>query len=222
MLLNSNVDHIPENEIIYIPFEDELFLNVTGFKYSNFTLNTLYDTCKDQTFLDRIFTWSCDRLNLNIDELKYYFESNFDSDTRDSLGKLVDTQFHRIQMVTIEFLFEYLPFNYLIKVSEKRGSKPENLFANIREDLLSLIMEEVSKIENMNNTLNIVKEGLQNKEQLKKFSSLHNASLSVSKKAMLENMYMYSIIDNCPFESLKSILSQMMDDDLVYSNLYIK
>ena len=225
MVLDSKIDNIyptSESEVIFLPFEEELFLKATSFKYSEFMLNTLYDTCKDQAFLNKLFQWACSKLNLNIEELKYYFETNFDAESSTGLNSLVDKQYHRIQVVTIEFLFEYLPFNYLIKVSKNRGNLLDNLLINIRQDLLEQITLEIQKIENMARTLDIVREGLQNKEQLKKFSNLHNASISVSKKTQLENMYMYSIIDNCPFESLKSILSQMMDDDLVYSNLYIK
>ena len=221
MLLQNTSYEILDAEIVILPFEEELFQNVINFRYTNFMLNTLYDTCKDQRFLDRLFNWSCEKLGIDIEQLKYYFESNFDEETRVSLGNLMDNQFHRIQVVTIEFLFEYLPFNYLIKVSQKRNtSNFDNLTINIRQDILDLLLEEVKKIENMNKTLDSIRENLQQKEQLKNFSTLHNASLSVSKKTVLENMYMYSIVDSCPQDTLLNIISDMMDDNLIVSNLY--
>lgn len=221
MLLQNTSYEISDAEIVILPFEEELFQNVINFRYTNFMLNTLYDTCKDQRFLDRLFNWSCEKLGIDIEQLKYYFESNFDEETRVSLGNLMDNQFHRIQVVTIEFLFEYLPFNYLIKVSQKRNtSNFDNLTINIRQDILDLLLEEVKKIENMNKTLDSIRENLQQKEQLKNFSTLHNASLSVSKKTVLENMYMYSIVDSCSQDTLLNIISDMMDDNLIVSNLY--
>ena len=146
MILDSKIDNIYpafESDVVFLPFEEELFLKTTSFKYSEFMLNTLYDTCKDQTFLNKLFQWSCTKLNLNIDELKYYFESNFDTESGIGLNNLVNKQYHRIQMVTIEFLFEYLPFNYLIKISKNRGNKLDNLLVNIRQDLLEQITLEI-------------------------------------------------------------------------------
>lgn len=220
MQLNSDINYTPENEVIYLPFEEELFLNVTKFDYSSFMLNTLYETCKDQKFLNKLFIWLSEKFNLDIDQIRNYFNNNFDEETRESLGKLVDTQYHRIQMLTIEFMFELLPFNYLIKISQKRGRKLSDLMVNFRGDLLECIEGEIKQIDNMLITLNTVRNGLQNKEQLKKFSGLHSASISVARKTQLENMYLYSIVNSWNQDNIKDILTQLLDDDLVYNNLY--
>lgn len=220
MQLNNDINYVPDDEVTYLPFEEELFQNVTSFKYENFVLTTLYETCKDQRFLEKLFTWVCEKFNLDIDEIKAYFNNNFDEETRESLGKLVDNQYHRIQMLTIEFIFELLPFNYLIKISQKRGNKFSDLMVNFRGDLTECIEGEIKQIDNMLLTLNTVRNGLQNKEQLKKFSGLHSASISVARKTQLENMYLYSVVNSWNQDNMNTILTQLLDDDLVYTNLY--
>ena len=48
------------------------------------------------------------------------------------------------------------------------------------------------------------------------------ASLNISNKTILENRIMLSILNQCPKENLESILKEMVEDDLVYRNIFIK
>ena len=55
---------------------DELFQKISNFKYSEFTLPSIEDGCKNKEFKEKLFNFSCSLLNINSDELIDKFDNN--------------------------------------------------------------------------------------------------------------------------------------------------
>lgn len=227
MQLPTDFDNFTDTETVIEPFEDELLNLAKQFRYSEFTLSTLYDTCKNSDFKAKLFDYATKRLNIDLDELAYTFSIDYGADGSDKLNNLVKNQLTRFQTLVIEFLFEYLPFNYLIKSTEEVSiSNPDiriyDFISMARPLLNKYILLEIDKVSNVVKTLETIKNDLQQKEQIKKLNNLQRASLNISNKTILENRIMLSILNQCPKENLESILKEMVEDDLVYRNIFIK
>ena len=50
MQLPTDFEDFSNTETVILPFEEELYDLAKQFKYSSFTLSTLYDTCKNKKF----------------------------------------------------------------------------------------------------------------------------------------------------------------------------
>lgn len=211
---------------------DELFQKISNFKYSEFTLPSIEDGCKNKEFKEKLFNFSCSLLNINSDELINKFD-NIQDENSEALGNLIKLKYSRFQMVIIEFIFEFLPFNHLRKISNKiKGNQLgeiKNLYdlinnseannINIKEILIELLYEEIRKINNIDSTMNTLANQIQNREQAKKLNNIKNASLSVSKKVINENLLIINIIENCPLDNINNIVLKLLDDNLIASNL---
>ena len=211
---------------------DELFQKISNFKYSEFTLPSIEDGCKNKEFKEKLFNFSCSLLNINSDELIDKFD-NIQDENSEALGNLIKLKYSRFQMVIIEFIFEFLPFNHLRKISNKiKGNQLgeiKNLYdlinnseannINIKEILIELLYEEIRKINNIDSTMNTLANQIQNREQAKKLNNIKNASLSVSKKVINENLLIINIIENCPLDNINNIVLKLLDDNLIASNL---
>lgn len=211
---------------------DELFQKISNFKYSEFTLPSIEDGCKNKEFKEKLFNFSCSLLNINSDELIDKFD-NIQDENSEALGNLIKLRYSRFQMVIIEFIFEFLPFNHLRKISNKiKGNQLgeiKNLYdlinnsetnnINIKEILIELLYEEIRKINNIDSTMNTLANQIQNREQAKKLNNIKNASLSVSKKVINENLLIINIIENCPLDNINNIVLKLLDDNLIASNL---
>ena len=211
---------------------DELFQKISNFKYSEFTLPSIEDGCKNKEFKEKLFNFSCSLLNINSDELIDKFD-NIQDENSEALGNLIKLRYSRFQMVIIEFIFEFLPFNHLRKISNKiKGNQLgeiKNLYdlinnseannINIKEILIELLYEEIRKINNIDSTMNTLANQIQNREQAKKLNNIKNASLSVSKKVINENLLIINIIENCPLDNINNIVLKLLDDNLITSNL---
>lgn len=227
MQLPTDFEDFSNTETVILPFEEELYNLAKQFKYSSFTLSTLYDTCKNKKFKERLFGFAANRLNIDLDELSYTFSIDYSADESDKLNNLLKNQLSRFETLTIEFLFEYIPFNYLIKASDEAWKNNPNISINefvsgVRPLLNKYILLEIDKVNNVIKTLDTIKNDLQQKEQVKKLSNLQTASLNISNKTILENKIMLSILNHCPRENLESIIKEMIDDNLVYANIFIK
>lgn len=227
MQLSSNFEDFSNTETVILPFEEELLNLAKQFKYTDFTLSTLYDTCKSKEFKSKLFNYAAARLNIDLDELSYTFSIDFGTDESDKLNNLLKNQLSRFEMLVIEFLFEYLPFNYLIKASDEAWKNNNDISMNefisgIRPLLNKYILLEIDKVSNVIKTIETIKNDLQQKEQVKKLSNLQSASLNISNKTILENRIMLSILNHCPRENLETIIKEMVDDDLVYTNIFVK
>ena len=211
---------------------DELFQKISNFKYSEFTLPSIEDGCKNKEFKEKLFNFSCSLLNINSDELINKFD-NIQDENSEALGNLIKLKYSHFQMVIIEFIFEFLPFNHLRKISNKiKGNQLgeiKNLYdlinnsetnnINIKEILIELLYEEIRKINNIDSTMNTLANEIQNREQAKKLNNIKNASLSVSKKVINENLLIINIIENCPLDNINNIVLKLLDDNLIASNL---
>ncbi len=227
MQLPTDFEDFSNTETVIQPFEEELYELASQFKYSSFTLSTLYDTCKNKDFKAKLFGYAAARLNIDLDELSYTFSIDNGADESDKFNTLLKNQLSRFETLVIEFLFEYLPFNYLIKASDDAWKSNNNITMNefvsgIRPLLNKYILLEIDKVNNVVKTIETIKNDLQQKEQVKKLSNLQTASLNISNKTILENRIMLSIINHCPRENLESIIKEMVDDNLVYANIFIK
>lgn len=227
MQLPTDFEDFSNTETIIQPFEEELYELASQFKYSSFTLSTLYDTCKNKDFKAKLFGYAAARLNIDLDELSYTFSIDNGADESDKFNTLLKNQLSRFETLVIEFLFEYLPFNYLIKASDDAWKSNNTITMNefisgIRPLLNKYILLEIDKVNNVIKTIETIKNDLQQKEQVKKLSNLQTASLNISNKTILENRIMLSIINHCPRENLESIIKEMVDDNLVYANIFIK
>lgn len=211
---------------------DDLFEKISNFKYSEFTLPSIQDGCENQEFKDRLFQYTCQRLNINPDDLLNEFQ-NLNDENSQALANLIKNRYNRFQMVIIEFLFELLPFNYLRNIANKiRSGKlgsikniynlindsEDNEF-NIRNQLIEILEIEIQKINNIDNTMLTLSNQIQNREQAKKLNSIRNASISVSKKVIQENLLILNIIEKCPLQNLNDIILDILEDDLISSNL---
>ena len=227
MFLNTNENdfNIPNRDSSEYIFEDNLLDLAKKFKFSEFTYSTLIDTCNNEKFKESLFNYCSERLNLDLDEIKYYFNENTPLES-DYLNNMIDKQYKRIQMLCIEFAYCYLPFNYIIKLNKMKKLNASTDFmeenysiGDLRKDLIFLLNNEIQKISNVDKTIETIKNSLGNKKQLEKIQAIQSASLSVSKKTIIENKFLISIIDTIPSEKLISLITDILDDKMIQDNL---
>ena len=211
---------------------DRLYNQLENFEFSKFTPVAVEDACKNPQFKERLFKLACFKLNINSDELIDSFQ-NLNDENSVEIKKLINNRYSRFQMVIINFLYEDLPFNYLRKIANNIQAKKlgsiKNIYGlindfddndfNIRTQIIELIELEIQKINNIDNTLLTISNQLQNKEQFKKLNTIRNASVSVSKKVIQENLLILNIIESCPLQNINDIVLNILDDDLIASNL---
>lgn len=225
---------IAEDNTLLAVWSDELYEKATNFKFSEFVLESIWDSCRNQKFLDRLFNYSCERLNIIPDELLDNFR-NINDENSEAMIRLIKDRYHRFQMVIIEFLFQYLPFNHLVGLGQDINSKKiygiesiynlindtEDSDTDIRKEIIKRLYNEIQKINNIDSTLSTISEQIQQKEQVKKLNSLRNASISVSKKVINENLLIINILESCPLEKLNDLVLDILDDDLIASNVLV-
>jgi hypothetical protein len=211
---------------------DRLYNLLLNFKFSKFTPVTIDDACTNEEFKQKLYNMVCHKLNVNPEELINNFENSNDENSVE-IRKMIKNRYARFQMVIINFLYEQLPFNYLRKIANnindgKLGSI-SNIYdlindndggeLNIRKQIMDIIELEIQKINNIDSTLLTLSNQIQNKEQFKKLNTIKNATNSVSKKVIQENLLILSILDTCPIDCLNTIILDMLDDDLIASNI---
>lgn len=225
MQLNiSNEDFsIPNKESSEYIFENSLLEFAKKFEFVNFTTMTLMETCKDDNFKQNLFSYCTKRLNLDLVEIELYFYNTTPLDS-EYLKNMIDKQYQRIQTLCIEFVYTYLPFNYIIKLNKmKKLSKLYSVdiypISELRKDIINLLTMEISKINNIDKTMETIKQSLSSKKQMEKVGIIQSASQSVSKKTIIENKFLIAIMDTIPAENLESIIIDILDDQLIQDNL---
>ena len=98
---------------------------------------------RDQDLKDEIFELAIKFLDFDIDEFQNILAAKWETQDTD-VQKLIDDQYERVKTMFISFIFDQLPFNYLIKISKKQGKY--NLKENIRENLIELLNIEIQKL----------------------------------------------------------------------------
>ena len=110
---------------------------------------------RDQDLKDEIFELAIKFLDFDIDEFQNILAAKWETQDTD-VQKLIDDQYERVKTMFISFIFDQLPFNYLIKISKKQGKY--NLKENIRENLIELLNIEIQKLVSLDNTLDLLQE----------------------------------------------------------------
>ena len=172
---------------------------------------------RDQDLKDEIFELAIKFLDFDIDEFQNILAAKWETQDTD-VQKLIDDQYERVKTMFISFIFDQLPFNYLIKISKKQGKY--NLKENIRENLIELLNIEIQKLVSLDNTLDLLQEQM---PETKRKNELNIATSKITnsyKKIIIENKMLIGIVRELSLNVLENIIDKYIDNKKVFSNLY--
>ena len=156
-------------------------------------------------------------LDFDIDEFQNILAAKWETQDTD-VQKLIDDQYERVKTMFISFIFDQLPFNYLIKISKKQGKY--NLKENIRENLIELLNIEIQKLVSLDNTLDLLQEQM---PETKRKNELNIATSKITnsyKKIIIENKMLIGIVRELSLNVLENLVDKYIDNKKVFSNLY--
>lgn len=211
-----------QTEVLY--FEESLLKSLKEFRFQDFTMPVVYDLCNtNANFKFALIDYICLRLGIKLEDFIDEIELSLPDDIIDS-GQEIKDIFHsssqRIQNILIQFIYEILPSGFLVKISKKRGHKFDEIKEFLRDDIINLLRMDIQKTLNIQETLQSVQSGLENKEQLKKFNNLKNRQMAVSDKVIIENKFLIGLFQEISLDNLYSLIKDIMDNEVVESNLY--
>lgn len=211
-----------QTEVLY--FEESLLKSLKEFRFQDFTMPVVYDLCNtNANFKFALIDYVCLRLGIKLEDFIDEIELSLPDDIIDSSQEIKDI-FHsssqRIQNILIQFIYEILPSGFLVKISKKRGHKFDEIKEFLRDDIINLLRMDIQKTLNIQETLQSVQSGLENKEQLKKFNNLKNRQMAVSDKVIIENKFLIGLFQEISLDNLYSLIKDIMDNEVVESNLY--
>lgn len=211
-----------QTEVLY--FEESLLKSLKEFRFQDFTMPIVYDLCNtNANFKFALIDYICLRLGIKLEDFIDEIELSLPDDILDS-GQEIKDIFHsssqRIQNILIQFIYEILPSGFLVKISKKRGHKFDEIKEFLRDDIINLLRMDIQKTLNIQETLQSVQSGLENKEQLKKFNNLKNRQMAVSDKVIIENKFLIGLFQEISLDNLYSLIKDIMDNEVVESNLY--
>ena len=172
---------------------------------------------RDQDLKDEIFELAIKFLDFDIDEFQNILAAKWETQDTD-VQKLIDDQYERVKTMFISFIFDQLPFNYLIKISKKQGKY--NLKENIRENLIELLNIEIQKLVSLDNTLDLLQDQM---PETKRKNELNIATSKITnsyKKIIIENKMLIGIVRELSLNVLENIIDKYIDNKKVFSNLY--
>lgn len=172
---------------------------------------------RDQDLKDEIFELAIKFLDFDIDEFQNILAAKWETQDTD-VQKLIDDQYERVKTMFISFIFDQLPFNYLIKISKKQGKY--NLKENIRENLIELLNIEIQKLVSLDNTLDLLQEQM---PETKRKNELNIATSKITnsyKKIIIENKMLIGIVRELSLNVLENLVDKYIDNKKVFSNLY--
>ena len=172
---------------------------------------------RDQDLKDEIFELAIKFLDFDIDEFQNILAAKWETQDTD-VQKLIDDQYERVKTMFISFIFDQLPFNYLIKISKKQGKY--NLKENIRENLIELLNIEIQKLVSLDNTLDLLQEQM---PETKRKNELNIATSKITnsyKKIIIENKMLIGIVRELSLNVLENLIDKYIDNKKVFSNLY--
>ena len=172
---------------------------------------------RDQDLKDEIFELAIKFLDFDIDEFQNILAAKWETQDTD-VQKLIDDQYERVKTMFISFIFDQLPFNYLIKISKKQGKY--NLKENIRENLIELLNIEIQKLVSLDNTLDLLQEQM---PETKRKNELNIATSKITnsyKKIIIENKMLIGIVRELSLNILENLVDKYIDNKKVFSNLY--
>lgn len=211
-----------QTEVLY--FEESLLKSLKEFRFQDFTMPVVYDLCNTNVnFKYAVMDYICSRIGIKLEDFIDEIELSLPDDIIDSGQEIKDifkSSSQRIQNILIQFFYEILPSGFLVKISKKRGHKFDEIKEFLRDDIINLLREDIQKTLNIQETLSSVQSGLENKEQLKKFNNLKNRQMAVSDKVIIENKFLIGLFQEIPLGNLYSLIKDIMDNEVVNSNLY--
>ena len=172
---------------------------------------------RDQDLKDEIFELAIKFLDFDVDEFQNILAAKWETQDTD-VQKLIDDQYERVKTMFISFIFDQLPFNYLIKISKKQGKY--NLKENIRENLIELLNIEIQKLVSLDNTLDLLQDQM---PETKRKNELNIATSKITnsyKKIIIENKMLIGIVRELSLNVLENIIDKYIDNKKVFSNLY--
>lgn len=172
---------------------------------------------RDQDLKDEIFELAIKFLDFDIDEFQNILAAKWETQDTD-VQKLIDDQYERVKTMFISFIFDQLPFNYLIKISKKQGKY--NLKENIRENLIELLNIEIQKLVSLDNTFDLLQEQM---PEIKRKNELNIATSKITnsyKKIIIENKMLIGIVRELSLNVLENLVDKYIDNKKVFSNLY--
>ena len=172
---------------------------------------------RDQDLKDEIFELAIKFLDFDIDEFQNILAAKWETQDTD-VQKLIDDQYERVKTMFISFIFDQLPFNYLIKISKKQGKY--NLKENIRENLIELLNIEIQKLVSLDNTLDLLQDQM---PETKRKNELNIATSKITnsyKKIIIENKMLIGIVRELSLNVLENLIDKYIDNKKVFSNLY--
>lgn len=211
-----------QTEVLY--FEESLLKSLKEFRFQDFTMPVVYDLCNtNANFKYAVMDYICSRIGIKLEDFIDEIELSLPDDIIDSGQEIKDifkSSSQRIQNILIQFFYEILPSGFLVKISKKRGHRFDEIKEFLRDDIINLLREDIQKTLNIQETLSSVQSGLENKEQLKKFNNLKNRQMAVSDKVIIENKFLIGLFQEIPLGNLYSLIKDIMDNEVVNSNLY--
>lgn len=219
MYLGENIDKSYFDNINVIEFKEELYSYVKNMNFSNLNLDILFNEIKEsKEFENRILEATCYHLGYDYQDLIDNLDYNRIETDREDINKLITVQEERIKKLLIQFVYEELPFNYLMKISKIRGKF--NIKKDIREDLIKLLNDEIAKSRNLEETLNILQDSIDSKTQSENFKNLSRKIDIKANKVIIENKFLIGIIDEITNDNLIKLVDNICKDKMVWDNLF--
>mgnify|MGYP003542065223 FL=1 len=201
-----------------LSYREKLLNNLKFFNFEKISWAILSGEFeRDQDLKDEIFELAIKFLDFDIDEFQNILAAKWETQDTD-VQKLIDDQYERVKTMFISFIFDQLPFNYLIKISKKQGKY--NLKENIRENLIELLNIEIQKLVSLDNTLDLLQEQM---PETKRKNELNIATSKITnsyKKIIIENKMLIGIVRELSLNVLENLVDKYIDNKKVFSNLY--
>lgn len=218
MFIENNVNKEHFDSINVIEFKEELYNNAKTFNFSSLNLDILFNEIQNsKEFEKRILELVCSNLGYSYEELIDNLDfSRIETDLED-VNKMIFEQEERIKKIIIQFIYDELPFNYLIKISRMRGKY--NLKKDLREDLIKLLYKEIEKSKNLEDTLNLIQSTIDSKTQIESYTNIARKINIKSNKVVAENKFIIGLLDEISLDKLEALVDTICADKLVWDNL---
>ena len=171
----------------------------------------------DQELKDEIFNLAISFLEFDIDEFQHILTSKWQTQD-ESIQRLIDKQYERVKTMFISFIFDQLPFNYLIKISKKQGKY--NLKENIRENLIEQINIEIQKLIALDTTLDILQDQLSDTKKKNEMNIATSKIANAYEKIIIENKMLIGIINELSLDVLENLVDKYINNKKVFTNLF--
>ena len=156
-------------------------------------------------------------LEFDIDEFQHILTSKWQTQD-ESIQRLIDKQYERVKTMFISFIFDQLPFNYLIKISKKQGKY--NLKENIRENLIEQINIEIQKLIALDTTLDMLQDQLPDTKKKNEINIATSKIANAYEKIIIENKMLIGIINELSLDVLENLVDKYINNKKVFTNLF--